>query len=1454
MSNNLGSGVSRVLDPANSGFTEVIWQQGKPPCDAELNLLQEIATDFTRKAVLRGTPSGWLGNETNGIEDYVTKSIWSNWFKFGRQRTGEKQSTQWAVVNGWLVPVMGTKTGTPPGSPNDTDVWNLVALDPPPSNSGNFRVDFVFLEVWLARTPPNPNTTNKPSASAIYKYGNVEGGASFIADDFVDPALGFETTQRVQLQYRVRVVKGLVGLASYPDGFDPVVVKAQGAATTTTSYTFANMRQELGDPGLWRAGDGTANALGTVDGYVYAVPICSVFRRNSVAWTGEPSPNLNGAFSRNPTAVDRTGIKTFSVTGSVADIVPSIPLLVANITATATTFSISPTTHIPLPSAPATPVLIKVGDELMTYSAISAGVMTVTRGVNGTRAETHALGTPVVVQAGRPDGIFSDQVAVTDILDLRHVVNPNGFDYDAVLKQGLDKLLKGTLRANWKRTGAGPQGPFLPYEDKIGTSAAFGINLLDAPDNIRLVYSDAASLQRVEFIVVSNGDSLPAAINVGTWTYGALVINQTVRGTSSQFNPSDVIQVPIVGFKTGLPGGDVDQARFVNDGFNSVSIRIEGETDPLDPSTYAVTPTSPGPSSNLSITLGPGFPKVAAPKRLYITVTVMYGPGRGLARRPDAIHQVAYTNVGADILAHHAGIDTHFPLKVAWAPLWSKFRTAMFKGLLPVTAEAYADLGSKSLVLQPFRKIAWPSQLTMDGTAANANPTPFITAIASGITADAKTLEDLSKNFGALGVVPGDALFITLGNQVGRYTILSITTGGALNDTLNVDRVIPGVLSGINYTVNRAQGLMPLKKRDNTTSKWAITDPLDVFSGQGESNALTKNIYINLPRHLIPGWGAYHISIYTTYDETQNPTFSEGVNFGFLSRKGSTYTMGDRNYVPYGYGSNSYATFSTWDFTGGIPSTYNTKFTGVGIEMAGMRHFTESRGLGRKGLELPPFYGIARLFAVYEKQNYADNGSAYDPSTRNALISGTPATNLLRQDFDGPVFWIETDDDGDSTFILNADALDLTRCPNAVAFDTGHFVIEASLFGFDRDAFDITKECRIVLARQNGGLGRGQAIAGALRENNLGYPTDAPAGIDGPTCVLPGPVGAGSGACSVVIDYSRTPYQGDAFGSQTSYTDISRNAGPIQSAIAYQVVSTNLNLAALTRPNQKLLEVLTSCGFSTTLGTGRFSGDPGAYDDLNVLNVGYEDPTAFPPSSGIANRPVFFAGAFSGDMDIEAGSDYLGCTERLPLGAILRDKDFRGGSWGWDLYAPFAHIGVEGTGLCSSLGTTTASEYSEIALGTASQANGQAGEFVVHVDGEVSNYALLTNYRTCRGGSVFTASGPHPGGEIVVYHPNSTAPASHTNILHGRAFLVRNTVTTVGATEVSAGDELLMLVVTTGQMLGDSQAHASLLGCGTNGFMEGYSAADIYRLDGRPLVRDNIRPEIDPSAINLPRK
>jgi hypothetical protein len=1400
-----------------------------------------------------------LGNETNLQACYLTNPTWSNFFKFGPQRSGEQRGVMWANVAGYLIPVTATKTGSPPGSPNNVDTTNIIALDPPPAASGDFRIDFVFLEVFKVRVQPNPSVTNKPAASAIYRNGNVEGGNSFLADDLVDPAFGYETNQRVQVQYRIRVVKGLVGFSNNPDGFDPVVVKGQGAAATPTSYTFANMRQTLGDPGLWRAGDGTQNALGTVDGYVYAVPMAAVFRRNSVTWNGNPSQNLNGGFNRNPTAVDRTGIKTFSTT----------PSLASAVTSTALTMTLASVTAIPLPASPATPVLIQIGDELMTYSSITGTTLNIvagSRGSNGTVAEAHKAGATVKVISSRPDGLFSDQIANSDILDLRHVVNPNGFDYQALLKSNLDKLLRGQLRANWKLSGGGPRGSYVHYQDSITSAAvSMGVTKLDAPDNIRTVFSDAATIQPVECIAQPHGTSVAPGpgtpINVSGFSVG-LVVNTTLQSVGGQFTALDTIVLPVNQLKGGLQAGSTDQVRWLNDSVSgAVRLRFDGETGDIPTTMYSVTPANPTPTDDLTITfLSPFFANQTntspTPKLLHIRAHVVYGPGRGLSRRPDSLHSVSFLSPSTDLMTKQSGIPTNNKsAQVAWAPLWSKYRPAPLNGALPVTAETYADLGSKTLIVTPFRRIDFPTPLTIDGIAAN--PVPAVKAGSVVTSGTAASANGRVINVGPTGTTAvRDALIIASGPGTGSYTITAITPGV----TITVDRpiLVPSGTS-LAFTIHSAQGCMPLGDV-NGASKWTQTDPLGLFCGTsasltGPANLSYESVYVTLPRYLVPGWG----EVRTPILPVDSASFVSGINYVIRSASGASVQSNYAAYFNGGSGSNEYSVFSQvtaiTPYT--TPISYNTAVTGTESNLwAGIRFFTDTRGLNRKGLEFPPFYGVSRIMGVYQASDYAVAGSPFT-DTRQTGGVGT-AVNLLRQAMgpnDGPAMWIEIDADGDSTFILNANAIDITKAPTPISsFDLGTYVVEAVVFGFDRGSFDVSKEFRLVLTRPQTVNGWSSVAGGVGNVNVAGTQVGRDANINkfvaSVSGVLPGPAEQSD---QILINYSRTVYQGDAWGSQTSYTDLPYSYGPIQSQRAFQL-ATPLNPDALTRPNQKLLEVVAATSFSTDLGTGRYSADA-VLNALDFRDVAYEDPAVFPPNSGVAPRPQVLAGNFSTNDVTSIGTEYLGCTERLPLGGLFRDKDFRGQGFG-PTPAPLLYSDIVGVGPATGLAASHQLEQDEVILDSGSSGVGSPGDLLVHVDGEQGDFSLLTNYRVYRGGSVFTANGSHPGGTLSLQNQAVVAQTTHCNLLQGRAMLVRNFVTNVGASEVSAGDELMLLVVTTAQRPAAIAPNPTpgFVTISTNGAGEGYSAADLYRIEGHPLVRNNVRLQLDPSAIQLSQR
>ena len=1432
MTESFGNGVSRVLTLADTAFDTLIFQQDKPVTDSELNGFQQMVSENTRKGT---RVSGWLATDTRSSSVFSTQSNWSNWFKFGNQRTGEARSFTWAHVNGWTIPVLGTLTGTPPGSPDDVSTWNRVTLPPPPANAGDTRVDFVFLEVWRARLPSTV-ATNKPSASSIYRYGNVEGGMSFLADEMIDPAIGYETTERVQIQYRIRVVSG-IGLSTYPDGFDPAVVKGRGTASSDTSFTFTNMRETLGDSGLWRAGDGNpTNTLQTVDGYVYAIPICAVFRRNSVVWSGSPSLNLNGGDNRNSTAVDRSGWKDF---------VPvSLSFLVD---ATTTTFPLNTATNIPFPVAPTSPILARIDDELVLVTAISGLNATVTRGVNGSKASAHDTGASLVPVASRPDGLFSDQVSARDIYDLRHCLVSPG-NYEAILRSNFDALLRGGLTSTWKRNGGNAQGTLVLYQDKVAAVATLGLTKLDTPDNHRTVWSDASIVQKYVAYIQPAAAPIVASTPVQVSWGETVSVNCTTQTIANQFSAGDTIVIPILQFKSGV-GTDTDQVRFVTDGIGPVvvSVREEGSNNPVS---VVIAPPSPTSSDDLQIQFSQTVGGPSPVRNVIVEFFVLYGGGRGMALRPDFFHQVAMqTNTGGDyLLKIPFTLTNNYPLQTAWAPLDASFRLQPYAGSLPVVAESYMDPGSKTVVLKPFRRVPIPTLRTVDGTLANLNPSPLVSS-GAGQTFGTDILEDLGVNFVLAGVTVGMVLSFSTGPNIGSYTIITVAPGGN-NNRVQVAGTLAAAV-GQTWNIRASLGLMPQLKVDGVTAKWATVDPLNLFAcglSGTDNNAAQKNLCVQLPRSFVPGWGEYRLPL--LWRDSDSGVFHEGANFLLMSKKNPLAPINDadqsRQFINYLNGSLSYAVFSTHDLNAlGTTATYNAAFVYGGFNVAGIRFFTDARGINRTGLELPPFYGPARLFAVYEASDYVANGSAYNASTRAALGAGTPATNILRSDFTGPLFWVEKDEDGDSTFILNSEAIDLAKSPVPIAsFATGKYVIEASIFGFDRNAFDTQQDCRIVLARPTVG-GRTVATDNAVRANNLGV------NVPGPNLIKQSPLQASDVA---VVTYSRTPYQGDAWGTMGTYNDVPSLRGPLSSSNAYAIVGTPLDQASITRDNQKALEVLASLTFATTLGTGRVSGDPPAglfSTTLDLRQGGYEDFATYPPTSGVDPRPDLLLGVTdSGDPTVAAV--YGGCTERLPLGSLFRDYQFRGNGFvsGLSLSGLVVWSDTQGLATGNTSVVPTATEVTDLVGVPADSGSGVPGQVLVQVDGESSNMVQNTKFRTSRGGSLFVGSGSRPGGEFSVAATDAVDD-SKLNALYGVAMLVRNSPTYAGALQVSAGDELMLLVATSVVRSPDTKADIVL---GTNGLGEGYSASDLFRVEGHPLVSNPVRSFIDPASVTLAKR
>jgi hypothetical protein len=281
-----GAGAYTAEDHSWEG---VVFQFNKPVNDWELNLQNEITSAYGLGQHVRQTvPSGFLSG------DFYEYSAVGPDFMFSISPGYENAFMMAAsdlVVNGWSVRFEYSDT--------ETNGWNKIQLSGPPSTGRDSEL--VILEVWRALVTAGSGD-NKSVSGQILRHGNAKApdsvGNRNLVDDLIDPTYLDETQARVQIQYRYRVISWGSIEGTYPEAPDGVMantvpyLNSSDVDGDSTSYPYERV---TGDPGLWRAGDGdstSASDLGTVDGYVYAIPLCAVYRRNSDGF--DRSINLNG--------------------------------------------------------------------------------------------------------------------------------------------------------------------------------------------------------------------------------------------------------------------------------------------------------------------------------------------------------------------------------------------------------------------------------------------------------------------------------------------------------------------------------------------------------------------------------------------------------------------------------------------------------------------------------------------------------------------------------------------------------------------------------------------------------------------------------------------------------------------------------------------------------------------------------------------------------------------------------------------------------------------------------------------------------------------------------------------------------------------------------------------------------------------------------------------------------
>lgn len=246
-------GVSRVLAAQDRNYEAVIYQQGRPILDSELNLSQIISVAALRDFAKLLTISGSVGPLTPLDNPDATKATF--------------------LACDVLIDGMFYRLDDGSGS-------FTVNVGPKPNVARNDTIYVQFYREEIA--PPGANTAAREQ---VKKYGNLNGAnADPEGTDIRDPALptSFETTRRVQRSYRITAMAGSGPAATILSGVPAHDVDGVSQSSVTYGTPEAN------DPAVFRAGPGTvagAQTLGTVDGQVIAVALATVARSPSATGT-----------------------------------------------------------------------------------------------------------------------------------------------------------------------------------------------------------------------------------------------------------------------------------------------------------------------------------------------------------------------------------------------------------------------------------------------------------------------------------------------------------------------------------------------------------------------------------------------------------------------------------------------------------------------------------------------------------------------------------------------------------------------------------------------------------------------------------------------------------------------------------------------------------------------------------------------------------------------------------------------------------------------------------------------------------------------------------------------------------------------------------------------------------------------------------------------------------------
>ena len=390
----------------------------------EINELQWLQSEARAQLVRDHYHTGFLDLGYNDYDTWFNGLLWSTSLNKLYPRSLLLHPDSWrTVVNGYPVNTFFNILSAQNSYNLALGAAPTVNVTPALPNSA--RDDLVFLEVWFSTVTP---------ASTLRYYGGLLNSGNPRVNDLIDPRIGAETSQRVQLRWNIRVIPG-VDFTTYPEGFAQYGDNVNGSPNPLCDLSSPNGNWYYHQPnpeddpnlppslwaqkGIYVAGDGSTSAqegLGTPNGVAYALPLFKIRNRNTQLFhvsnnpLGAPTYVLQPALN---TTVYPSGTTTFNL-NNVSGLVIGQPI---KITGAVTTYY-----------------------STITGINVTNNTVTVALGLSSAQVLTY-----VESVSDRPDGLFNNIVDISDVVDLRHVVSVSDDNISQLLSQGLEDLFTHRL-------------------------------------------------------------------------------------------------------------------------------------------------------------------------------------------------------------------------------------------------------------------------------------------------------------------------------------------------------------------------------------------------------------------------------------------------------------------------------------------------------------------------------------------------------------------------------------------------------------------------------------------------------------------------------------------------------------------------------------------------------------------------------------------------------------------------------------------------------------------------------------------------------------------------------------------------------------------------------------------------------------------------------------------------